>query len=88
MKKNFVLGETVYIIENATHVREAVVVRTSGEFCVIRLSGGGGTRLRESRLFRSRTEAEESVRLFRKAHEETGSPEGSSGSFGDIGWLG
>lgn len=88
MKNKFVPGETVYIIENATHVREAVVVRNSAGFCVIRLSGGGGTRLRESRLFRSRTEAEESVRLLRKAREESGSSEGSSGSFGDIGWLG
>lgn len=85
-KRAFSPNETVYIVENATRVREASVLRSSGGFCLLRLSGGGGTRFRESRFFRAYGEAENHVRSLREANSPANTD--PNRNTGDIGWLG
>ena len=55
-------GDECYIIENNMHIRPAVVIRSSGGFCTLRLGNGKGIRVRESRLYRTPEEAEMHVR--------------------------
>lgn len=88
MEKKFVPGDIVYIVENTSRVREATVVRSSGEFCLLRFSGGGGIRLRESRLFRTAEDAREFVRRLREANREISNLDDPNRNTGDIGWLG
>lgn len=51
-------GQVAYIVANGRFVREVTVVRVSGGFCTLRFAdSGGGTRLREGRLFPTRADA-------------------------------
>lgn len=86
--KKYLPGDTVYIVENASRVREATIVRSSGGFCLLRLSGGGGTRLRETRLFRTTEEAEESIRRLREANREVSDFNDPDRNTDDFSWLG
>lgn len=55
------LGDTVFFIANGYHIREAVVIRTGGGFCTIKFNDNetpAGTRVRESKLFKTKQEAE------------------------------
>lgn len=88
MVKKYLSGDTVYIVENASRVRAATVVRSSGGFCLLRLYGGGGTRLRETRLFRTTEEAKESIHRLREANREVSEPDDSDRNTDDFGWLG
>lgn len=54
----YVPGDRVFIIENGNRIREAEVIRCAAGFCTIRFRNGGGTRLRESRLYKTIAEAE------------------------------
>ena len=57
----FSRGDTCYILENNRNVRAAKVISRQGSFVTIQLVGScGAIRLKESRLFRSETEAEAS----------------------------
>ena len=58
---HFSPGDTVYIVANGLTIEEAIVKRFSGGFYTIRFPSGGGIRLRESRLFASKEEAEKSI---------------------------
>lgn len=54
------LGDTVFFIANGYHIREATVIRT-GDFCTIKFNDNetpAGTRVRESKLFQTKQEAE------------------------------
>ena len=54
------VGDTVFFIANGYHIREAVVIRTGG-FCTIKFNDNetpAGTRVRESKLFQTKQEAE------------------------------
>ena len=53
--------QTVYIFENHREVRKAYVVRGEGDFTVIELMNGAMIRLRNSRLFESREDAEKEL---------------------------
>ena len=53
--------QTVYMIENHREVRKAYVVRREGDFTVIELMNGAMIRLRNSRLFESREDAEKEL---------------------------
>ena len=56
----FNLGDIVYFIANGYHIREATVIR-AGEFCTIKFNDNetpAGTRVRESKLFQTKQEAE------------------------------
>ena len=55
------VGDTVFFIANGYHIREAVVIRTGGGFCTIKFNDNetpAGTRVRESKLFQTKQEAE------------------------------
>ena len=56
----FNLGDIVYFIANGYHIREATVIRAGG-FCTIKFNDNetpAGTRVRESKLFSTKQEAE------------------------------
>ena len=55
-------GETAFITEGDGTVREVKILGVSGGFCTLRFSDGGGVRLRESRVFHSREDAEKQGR--------------------------
>lgn len=55
------LGDTVFFIANGYHIREATVIRTGAGFCTIKFNDNetpAGTRVRESKLFQTKQEAE------------------------------
>lgn len=57
----FNLSDTVFFIANGYHIREATVIRTGAHFCTIKLNDNetpAGTRVRESKLFKTKQEAE------------------------------
>jgi hypothetical protein len=58
MQSDFQAGMTVFIIESNIHVREATIVKKAGTFYTIRFESGGGITVRESRLFRTKEDAE------------------------------
>ncbi len=52
-----------FIVESNRFVREVVIVARSGDFYTVRfVDSGGGIKLRGSRLFESKEEAEASMR--------------------------
>lgn len=56
-------GDTAYIIENNLNITKVQIRSFSGGFYLLRLSTtGGGTRLREDRLFATKEEAEEELK--------------------------
>lgn len=59
MQGKYEPGQSVYIIQSNRWIREATVLKFAGGMYTIRFSEGGGTRLRESRLFESKEAAEE-----------------------------
>ena len=75
----YVPGDRVFIIENGTRTREAEVIRCTAGFCTIRFRNGGGTRLRESRIYPTIAEAEAEIERNRKS---------ASHGEGRMDWLG
>lgn len=75
----YVPGDRVFIIENCSRIREAEVLRCAAGFCTIRFRNGGGTRLRESRLYPTIAEAEAKIEWNRKP---------ASHGEGRMDWLG
>ena len=58
MEGKYKPGQYVYLsAANKGLVREAMVLKYSGGFYTIRFTGGGGTRVRENRLFLTLEEA-------------------------------
>ena len=63
MDNKYNVGETVYLIDNGNSLEEAVVVMHISGFTTVRFTKReGGTRVRESQLFRTREEAEENMK--------------------------
>ncbi len=55
-------GQLVFLTGGNTHlIKEATVLKYSGGFYTIRFSEGGGIRVRESRIYPSRKEAEDAI---------------------------
>jgi hypothetical protein len=55
-------GQKVFLTGGNTHlIKEATVLKYSGGFYTIRFSEGGGIRVRESRIYPSRKEAEDAI---------------------------
>lgn len=55
------VNDIVFFISNGYHIREATVIRAGGGFCTIKFNDNetpAGTRVRESKLFRTKKEAE------------------------------
>lgn len=56
------LGDTVYIVESGNRISECTIINYSGGLYTIRLlETGGAIKLRESRLFLSKEEAQKTV---------------------------
>ena len=65
MDNKYNVGETVYLIDNGNSVEEAVVVMHISGFTTVRFTEQeGGTRVRESHLFRT-----SHTRRSRRKHE-------------------
>jgi len=65
--QKFKPGDTAYIIENNLNITRVQVRTFSGGFYLLRLSTtGGGTRLREDRLFATWEEAEAELKERKK----------------------
>lgn len=63
METKYKAGDTVYIISSARFIEEATVVMTISGFVTIRFTKrGGGTRVRENRLYATREEAEAAIK--------------------------
>ena len=63
MEKKYKPGDTVYLISSARFIEEATVVMTVSGFVTIRSTKrGGGTRVRENRLYATRIEAEAAIK--------------------------
>ena len=61
LMNKFNLGDIVYFIANGYHIREATVIRADSGFCTIKFNDNetpAGTRVRESKLFQTKQEAE------------------------------
>lgn len=72
--KRFNEGDTVYFIASSIFVRKAKVVRNAGGFCTIIFDGNGncgtsGTRVRESKLYRTQEEANAIVKQHKEANK-------------------
>ena len=64
MAHSFTLGEKAFIIDNGRFVREVVILRITRNFCTIRyIDSSTIIRIRKSRLFANRKEAEQSIPL-------------------------
>ena len=58
----FIKGDHVFVTVSNCYVREAEVLSSSGGLCTLRfINREGGTRVRESRLFTTKEEAEASI---------------------------
>lgn len=58
--RKYDVGDIVFFISNGYYIREATVIR-SREFCTIKFNDNetpAGTRVRESKLFKTKQEAE------------------------------
>lgn len=65
----FNLGDTVFFIANGYHIREATVIRIGSGFCTIKFNDNettAGTRVRESKLFK--TNKQEAEVVVEKTH--------------------
>ena len=72
--KRFNEGDTVYFIASSIFVKKAKVVRNAGGFCTIVFSDNGncgpsGTRVRESKLYRTEKEANEVIKQHKEANK-------------------
>lgn len=72
--KRFNEGDTVYFVASSIFVRKAKVVRNAGGFCTIIFDGNGncgtsGTRVRESKLYRTEEEAKKVVEQHQNANK-------------------
>lgn len=57
---NFKAGDIAWIVESTIFVKEVEIVNIRGGFVTLRFKGSsGGMRVRESRLYKTKEEAEE-----------------------------
>ena len=72
--KRFNEGDTVYFVASSIFVRKAKVLRNTSGFCTITFDGNGncgtsGTRVRESKLYRTEEEAIAIVKQHKEANK-------------------
>ena len=70
MQKRLEIGSHVFIIESNRIITKVIVTAERGDFCVLRLPSGGAIRLRKSRIFETKEEAE--LHLPKKVPEQSG----------------
>lgn len=59
--RKYNVGDIVFFISNGYHIREATVIRAGGGFCTFKFNDNetpAGTRVRDSKLFKTKQEAE------------------------------
>lgn len=64
MVSKFVVGSNAFFIESNRIIREVTIVSCRGEFYIVRFAGNagcGGMRIRSSRLYGSKEEAEQQL---------------------------
>ena len=67
-------GDVVYFISSSVFIKKATVIRNTGGFCTITFDGNGncgtsGTRVRESKLYRTEEEANAIVKQHKEANK-------------------
>lgn len=72
--KQFNEGDTVYFIASSIFIKQAKVLRNTGGFCTIIFDENGncgtsGTRVRESKLYRTEEEANAIVKQHKEANK-------------------
>ena len=71
--KQFNEGDVVYSISSSVFIKKATVIRNAGGFCTIRFEDGNcgtsGTRVRESKLYRTKEEAKKVVQQHQDANK-------------------
>ena len=71
--KRFDEGDVVYFVSSSVFIKKATVIRNAGGFCTIRFSDGNcgtsGTRVRESKLYRTQEEANAIVKQHKEANK-------------------
>ena len=69
--KKFNEGDVVYFVSSFIFIKKAIVIRNAGGFCTIRFEDGNcgtsGTRVRESKLYRTEGEAKKVVEQHKNA---------------------
>ena len=67
----FKAGDMAYIVESNNLVREVTIKRYGGGFYLVTLDTGGGLKVREKRLFRTKEDATSYIlSIGRKSREE------------------
>lgn len=56
--KNFRAGDIAYLIESDRNIREGKILQCSGGIYLLRFTEGGGTSVKEHRLYRSEEDAQ------------------------------
>ncbi|HIU14391.1 MAG TPA: hypothetical protein IAD15_10040 [Candidatus Fimiplasma intestinipullorum] len=59
--QKYQIGELAYIIESTIHVTQVKILKYVGGYYTVRFSNGGGIRVRENRLYKTKEEAEQIV---------------------------
>ena len=63
----FNVGDKVWIIESTIFVKEVEIINIKGGFITLKFKGSsGGMRVRESRLYKTKEEAEKVVEINKK----------------------
>ena len=64
---NYKAGDIAWIVESTIFVKEVEIVNIRGGFVTLRFKGSsGGMRVRESRLYKTKEEAEKIVEMNKK----------------------
>ena len=64
---NYKAGDKAWIVESTIFVKEVEIVNIRGGFVTLRFKGSsGGMRVRESRLYKTKEEAEKVVEMNKK----------------------
>ena len=65
---NYKAGDKAWIVESTIFVKEVEIVNIRGGFVTLRFKGSsGGMRVRESRLYKTKEEAENKVKINKKS---------------------
>ncbi len=63
MKSKYNPGDKAFIVESSRFIREVTIVKIAGGLATLRFAdANGGVKLRESRLFPTKEEAENSIK--------------------------
>lgn len=59
--QKFHVGELAYIIESTIHITQVKILKYAGGYYTIQFPNGGGIRVRENRLYKTKKEAEQII---------------------------